>query len=76
MLNGPFSKKKIRKGTFDLGKLKTLGLDGFQVGFYQNYWDIIDKKVVEAMLEFFEKGSPIKFLNQTFYHPYSKNQKS
>lgn len=41
------------KVVFQMGKLKAHGLDGFQDGFFQEYWDIVGKDIIRVVREFF-----------------------
>lgn len=40
---------EIRKAVFDMDPLKTLGVDGFDVKFYQSQWDIVGSSVFHLM---------------------------
>lgn len=41
------SNEEIQKAVFSMAPLKALGLDGFQVSFFQTYWDIVGQSVCE-----------------------------
>jgi len=47
-------------------KEKALGLDGFQVGFLQENWEIVGSDLVEEVAEFFKRGKILKSWNDTF----------
>lgn len=47
-------------------KLKAPGPDSFQVGFFQEYWDIVGSEVIGAIRDFFNNNSPLNSINQTF----------
>ncbi|MCI36510.1 RNA-directed DNA polymerase (Reverse transcriptase) [Trifolium medium] len=47
------SHDEIRAVVFALNKDSAPGPDGFGAFFYQHYWDIVKKDVINAMLEFF-----------------------
>ena len=55
--------KEIKKVVFQLGTYKSFGPDGFNGFFYQRYWDIVKKDVIEAMKGFFRNGRMLKELN-------------
>ena len=57
--------KVIRKYVFQLGIYKAPGPDRFNGFFYQKYWDIVNKDMVEAVREFFKTGRMLKELNAT-----------
>ncbi|MCH80720.1 DUF4283 domain protein, partial [Trifolium medium] len=48
--------EEIRNAVFDLNKDSAPGPDGFGGFFYQTYWDIIQKDVCNAVMEFFNTG--------------------
>lgn len=43
-----------------------LGADSFQVGFFQEYWNIVGEDVIEAVKNFFSQNSSITSINHTF----------
>ncbi|PNY16800.1 ribonuclease H, partial [Trifolium pratense] len=47
---------EIKNAVFSLNKDSAPGPDGFGGFFYQTYWDIIHKDVVNAVLQFFSSG--------------------
>lgn len=65
-LNKPFTQEKIKRAIFDIGKLKASGLDGFQAGFYQKYWDIVGEDTTNAILEILNTNEPMTNINKTF----------
>lgn len=66
VLNLPFFRDEIKRAAFDLGKLKAPDPDGFQAGFYQKFWDLIENETLDAIFDFFNLHSFLEFLNQTF----------
>lgn len=58
-----FSNEEIKRVVFQMGKLKAPGPDGFQAGFFQEYWDIVGEDVIEAVKNFFSNNSSISSLN-------------
>lgn len=50
------SSLEIKAAVFGLNKDSALGPDGFGAFFFQNYWQIVNKEVENAVLEFFTKG--------------------
>lgn len=49
-----------------MGTLKAPGLDGFQVGFFQEYWEIVGDDVSVTVLIFFNRNSSLASINQTY----------
>lgn len=58
--------EEIRSIVFSFEGNKVSGLDGFPMFFFQSFWDIIAKDVVEATKEFFGSGNILKELNSSF----------
>jgi hypothetical protein len=50
------STEEIKAAVFSLNKDSAPGPDGFGAFFFQHYWDIVHKEVVNAVLEFFTSG--------------------
>ncbi|MCH86209.1 RNA-directed DNA polymerase (Reverse transcriptase) [Trifolium medium] len=50
------SPEEIKKAVFSLNKDSAPGPDGFSGFFYQTYWEIIQKEVCNAVMEFFSTG--------------------
>lgn len=65
MLSNPLSRDEIKRATFDLRKLKAPRPDGFQAGFYQNYWDLVGNEILDVVEEFFNSHLSLKHINQT-----------
>lgn len=51
-----------------LRKLKTSSPNDFQSSFYQEYWDIIGKDVIEAILKLFKHDKNNHEINKMFNH--------
>jgi hypothetical protein len=50
------SHNEIKAAVFALNKDSAPGLDGFGAFFFQNYWDIVKKEVIDAVLQFFSSS--------------------
>lgn len=50
------SQEEIKKAVFELNKDSAPGPDGFGAIFFQTYWNIINKDVCNAVVEFFTKS--------------------
>lgn len=71
-LNRPFSKEEIKKIAFEIGKLKVPGPDGFQAGFYREYWDIVGDDTMDAIFEILNNNIETEDINNTFITLISK----
>lgn len=58
LLDKNFSPEEIKKVVFQTGKLKAPSSDGFQAGFFQEYWEIMGEDVIAIVLNFFNKTPP------------------
>lgn len=65
-LNKPILRAEIAQALFQIGALKAPVLDGLRVGFYQQYWSIVQNDVISAVQAFFHLGYLLKSLNHTF----------
>lgn len=65
-LNKPFSREEIKRAIFNISKLKAPRPDGFQVGFYQKYWDIVGEDTTDAILEILNNNESTTDKNKTF----------
>jgi len=45
--------EEVKHALFSIDSNNTLGPDGFAVGFFKNYWNIIEKHLFNCILEFF-----------------------
>lgn len=50
---------------FDINKLRSLGPNGYQVGFYQQYWDIVGEDVIKYVMVFLEGKVILDEINKT-----------
>lgn len=55
-LNHPPSIHEVWKATFSIDVDNVAGLDVFSSKFFQHCWDIIQKEVYKAILDFFDDG--------------------
>jgi len=58
--------EEVKNALFSIESTKTPGPNGFGVGFFKNYWNIIKKDLFNYILEFFTNGKILKELNHTF----------
>lgn len=65
-LLSPFSEEEIKKAVFDLGGDRAPGPDGFPAAFFQNFWHVVGKDVVEAIQEFQKTQHMPIAVNSTF----------
>ncbi|KAL3504645.1 hypothetical protein ACH5RR_034486 [Cinchona calisaya] len=61
----PFDEKEIRATVFSMHPNKTSGPDGMPPLFFQSFWHIIGKDVVEGIQSFFHSGKMLKAINET-----------
>ncbi|XP_071715058.1 uncharacterized protein [Rutidosis leptorrhynchoides] len=61
-----FSESEIWEAVNDCGSSKALGPDGFNLGFYKKFWNIIKGDLIEAINMFWEKGEISKGCNASF----------
>lgn len=52
-LTAPFSLDEIKKATFQLGRDKAPGPDGFNLTFYQRFWEVIKEDLVNIFTDLF-----------------------
>ncbi|KAL5862025.1 hypothetical protein ACOSQ4_003321 [Xanthoceras sorbifolium] len=64
-LERPFSAEEIRRALFDMAPSKTPGIDGFNTGFFQQFWPIIGKGMTDACLSILNDHRPMSELNHT-----------
>ncbi|GJS57557.1 RNA-directed DNA polymerase, eukaryota, partial [Tanacetum coccineum] len=57
--------EEIKKAVWDCGSDKSPGPDGFSIGFYRYFWNIIEKDVVAAVKHFFQFGIILKGCNSS-----------
>ena len=57
---------EVKQATFSIDLNKTLGPDGFGVGFFKKYWHLIKKDLFNCILEFFMNG---KILKEYVHYP-------
>ncbi|XP_062014482.1 uncharacterized protein LOC133731021 [Rosa rugosa] len=64
-LLAPVSVQEIHDAVFQLGPLKAPGPNGFSGIFYQCYWNIVNKVIVEATTDFMSTGTLLHSINKT-----------
>lgn len=74
-LNKPFNREEIKKAVFYMDKLKASGPNGFQTGFYQEYWDVVGDDTTDAILKILNNNKTIEEINETFITLISKIKK-
>ncbi|XP_074306400.1 uncharacterized protein LOC141641645 [Silene latifolia] len=68
-----YSRNEVRQAVFQLGPLKSPGPDGMPTAFYQRYWAIVKKDVINGALNILNSGNVIKEFNKTFIVLIPKN---
>jgi predicted RNA binding protein with dsRBD fold (UPF0201 family) len=56
LLTNPFSAEEVREALFQMAPSKAPGVDGFTAGFFQHHWNLVQHKIVPAILEFLNGG--------------------
>ena len=51
---------EIKKAMFDINPSKTPGSDGFSIGFFQHYWELVGGDLTECIKDFFLHGKLLK----------------
>lgn len=64
-LLAPFALEEVKAATFQMGALKSPGLDGFSGLFYHKYWEIVRNLVHETSKDFRNGSVSLQALNQT-----------
>lgn len=64
-LTAPFTEAEVKAAVFGMHPDKSLGLDGMNPHFFQEYWDIIGQSVTEACLHWIQNGTIPKEVNET-----------
>lgn len=66
---------EIKHVVFYMNPWKAPGLDGFPVGFYQNSWNVIGRKVYEHIEKMCDNPSVVASINHTYtFHIPKTNQ--
>ncbi|GKB58259.1 RNA-directed DNA polymerase, eukaryota, partial [Tanacetum coccineum] len=60
------SDEEIKAAVWDCGVNKTPGPDGFSFEFFRKYWNLIGRDIIQAVKEFFDKGSFPRGCNSSF----------
>lgn len=55
-LDSSFTLEEIREVIFDCDRNKSLGSDGFSLGFFSENWDVIKEDLLRVFREFFDRG--------------------
>jgi hypothetical protein len=63
ILTSPFTEEEVKEAVFQMEHNKAPGPDGFPAEFYQVFWDIIKKDLLDLFTEFFEGRLPLYSLN-------------
>ena len=58
-------REEVRRAVYAIQADKAPGLDGFSVGFYHSYWDIIGEDIYRDIRDFFETGQLHRRQNET-----------
>ncbi|KAL0005366.1 hypothetical protein SO802_012927 [Lithocarpus litseifolius] len=65
VLASPVTDQEIKDGLWALKSFKAPGPDGLHAGFYQRFWLLTGKSVIETVRKVFETGAVPAFLNTT-----------
>ena len=65
MLTADVTEQEIKAATFNLGKLKAPGLDGFSGTFYQANWDTVKEDIIQMTKNFIATATMPQNLNKT-----------
>ena len=57
---------EVKQALFFIDSTKTSGPDGFGVGFFKNYWNVIQYDFYDSIREFFTQGKMLREINHTF----------
>ncbi|CAN0871761.1 LINE-1 retrotransposable element ORF2 protein [Linum grandiflorum] len=65
-LGCPFTEEEVRRVVFSCEGSKAPGPDGFQMGFYKTFWEVIKKDVMSAFDDFYANSFMPRWTNSTF----------
>jgi len=57
---------EVKEALFSIDASKTLGPDGFGVGFFKHYWELIKFDFYQCIFEFFINGKLLRQIDHTF----------
>lgn len=57
---------EIKEAVFQLGSLKSPGLDGYPTKFYQHMWESLGIDITNIVQDFFRHKSSLKRINKSF----------
>ncbi|KAL0456049.1 UNVERIFIED_CONTAM: LINE-1 retrotransposable element O protein [Sesamum latifolium] len=66
----------IKGKIFGMANFKSPGSDGFPHSFYKQYWHIVGKQVIEAILHFFSSENIVQAINHTYISLIPKSSKA
>ncbi|KAL3536251.1 hypothetical protein ACH5RR_004712 [Cinchona calisaya] len=64
-LTKPVTELEVKTALFSMHPHKATGPDGMSPSFFQNYWHIINRDVVDAVKSFFHSAHMFKAVNET-----------
>lgn len=64
-LTRPVSEMEVKKAVFSLHPNKAPGPDGMTPSFFQNFWDVVKKDLIDTISSFFHSGHLLKAINET-----------
>ena len=64
-LNHDVSKEEIKEALWSMKPFKALRPDGLRAGFYQRFWLVVGKSMVEEIKDIFLKKRILEYLNRT-----------
>ena len=75
-LEREFTKEEVAATIKQLNGDKALGLDGFNIAFFQCFWEVVKGEVMSTLREFHENGLFVRSLNAIFVALSSKKVKA
>ena len=63
IINAEFTRDDVKRVMFSIPNDKTLGVDGFNSKFFKHFWEVIEEKVTNAVVDFFKTGRLLKVIN-------------
>ena len=68
----PFMLEEIKVAIWDCDSFKCPGLDGINLGFFKDFWEVLKINLLNFFAEFHRNGKLTKGLNSTFIALISK----
>lgn len=74
-LTKDISKEEIKAALIQMNPLKATGLDGFNVFFFQRYWDVVENEVCNCVFNFFQERRNAEHSQSHQHRPHSKDER-